>query len=117
MRARARVFRAPCGPTWPDDALTRAAFRRRLARYTEDWSRDQGYSFFLCRRDDDALLGGITLANVRRGVAQSCTFCYWVGNPFARHGYMTAAFKDASCFAFDLLRLPRVDAATLPPTL
>ena len=57
LRALSRDFLVPWEPTWPDDALTRAAFRRRLARYTEDWSRDQGYSFFLCRRDDDAPRG------------------------------------------------------------
>ena len=66
------------------------------------------------RREDDALLGGITLANVRRGVAQSCTFGYWIGKPFARLGYMTEAVHGACGFSFDHLRLHRVEAATLP---
>ena len=114
LRALSRDFLVPWEPSWPDDALTRAAYRRRLARYTEDWTRDQGYSFFMLRREDDALLGGITLANVRRGVAQSCTFGYWIGKPFARLGYMTEAVHGACGFAFDHLRLHRVEAATLP---
>lgn len=114
LRALSRDFLVPWEPTWPEDALTRAAFRRRLARYAEDWSRDQGYSFFLFRRDDDALLGGITLSNVRRGVSQSCSFGYWVGRSFARRGYMTEAVYGACCFAFDRLRLHRIEAATLP---
>ena len=50
--------------------------RRRLTRYNEDWEQDRGYSFFIFRRDDDELLGGITLSNVRRGVSQSCSFGY-----------------------------------------
>ncbi|SDG11497.1 MULTISPECIES: GNAT family N-acetyltransferase [Thalassobaculum] len=114
LRALSRDFLVPWEPTWPEDALTRAAFRRRLARYAEDWTRDQSYSFFLFRRDDDALLGGITIANVRRGVAQSCTFGYWIGKPFSRHGFMTEAVHGACCFAFDRLSLHRVEAATLP---
>jgi len=109
-----RDFLVPWEPTWSEDALTRAAYRRRLARYAEDWSRDQGYSFFLFRRDDDVLLGGITLSNVRRGVSQSCSFGYWVGRSFARQGFMTEAVYGACCFAFDRLRLHRVEAATLP---
>jgi len=114
LRALSRDFLVPWEPSWPEDALSRSAFRRRLARYAEDWARDQGYSFFLLRRDDDALLGGITLANVRRGVAQSCTFGYWVGRPYARHGFMTEAVIGACRFAFDQLGLHRVEAATLP---
>lgn len=113
LRALSRDFLIPWEPSWPEDALTRAAFRRRLARYADDWSRDQGYSFFLFRRDDDALLGGITLSNVRRGVAQSCAFGYWVGRPFARRGFMTEAVYGACSFAFDRLRLHRIEAATL----
>ena len=114
LRALSRDFLVPWEPSWPDDALTSAAFRRRLARYTEDWTRDQGYTFFMLRRDDDALVGGITLANVRRGVAQSCTFGYWVGKPYARQGYMTEGVNGACGFAFEQLRLHRVEAATLP---
>lgn len=114
LRALSRDFLVPWEPTWPEDALTRAAFRRRLARYAEDWTRDQSYSFFLFRRDDDALLGGITIANVRRGVSQSCSFGYWMGRPFSRHGFMTEAVHGACCFAFDRLALHRVEAATLP---
>ena len=114
LRAKSRDFLAPWEPTWPDDALTRTAFRRRLARYSDDWQRDQGYSFFIFRRADVPIVGGISLANVRRGVAQSCTFGYWVGRPYARLGYMTEAVHGACSFGFDQLTLHRVEAATLP---
>lgn len=114
LRAVSRDFLVPWEPTWPDDALTRSAFRRRLARYAEDWSRDIGYSFFIIRRSDEALVGGISIANVRRGVAQTCTFGYWIGRPYARYGYMTEAVHGACTFAFDQLALHRVEAACLP---
>ena len=32
LRAESRDFLTPWEPTWPDDDLTRAAFRRRLRR-------------------------------------------------------------------------------------
>ena len=35
------------------------------------------------------MLGGITLANVRRGIVQAGTIGYWVGQPFAHRGCMT----------------------------
>ena len=114
LRSESREFLVPWEPTWPDDALTKAAFRRRLARYAEDWSRDLGYSFFMFRRVDDAIVGGISIANVRRGVAQTCSFGYWVGKRHARNGYMTEAVHGACTFAFDQLSLHRVEAACLP---
>src|ERR1700693_4909616 len=86
LRAASRVFLAPWEPSWPTDGLTRAAFRRRLKRYAEDWRTDQSYAFFVFRKQDNVLLGGITLANVRRGVAQAGSIGYLVGVPFAARG-------------------------------
>ena len=40
-------FPRPWEPTWPDDDLTRAAFRRRLRRQEEDIARDEAFSFLI----------------------------------------------------------------------
>jgi len=114
LRAGSRGFLTPFEPTWPTDAVTRAGFRRRLQRYAVDWRSDQGYSFLLMRRSDRALLGGISLSNVRRGVAETASLGYWIGERFARQGYMTDGLKLALAFAFDRMRLHRVEAACLP---
>ena len=45
-------------------------------RQSDEWERDSGYGFFIFRRGDDALLGGINLNNVRRGVAQMASLGY-----------------------------------------
>ena len=71
-------------------------------------------SFFVFRRSDDALLGGITISNVRRGIAQTCSVGYWIGEPYARCGYMTEALSSLLPFIFDNLRLHRIEAAVLP---
>jgi [ribosomal protein S5]-alanine N-acetyltransferase len=66
------------------------------------------------RHSDGALVGGLTLANIRRGVAQACSLGYWMGLPFVRHGYMTAAVRAVVPFAFATLRLHRIEAACIP---
>ncbi|HEX4555668.1 MAG TPA: GNAT family protein [Xanthobacteraceae bacterium] len=114
LRTASRDFLTPWEPSWPADDLTRAAFRRRLKRYAEDWRTDQSYAFFIFRKQDNVLLGGLTLANVRRGVAQAGSIGYWLGLPFARCGYMTAAVKGVLPFCFETLRLHRVEAACIP---
>ncbi len=114
LRDRSRDFLTPWEPAWPTDDLTRGAFRRRLKRYFDDQRNDLAYSFLIFRRGDDALLGGLTIANVRRGVAQAASLGYWMGQPYAGRGHMTAAVKAVAPFSFGALGLHRLDAACIP---
>ena len=114
VREGSRDVLTPWEPIWPADDLTRGAFRRRLRRYAEDLRTDQGYAFLIFRRQDEALVGGLTLANIRRGVAQAGSLGYWMGLPFVRNGYMTAAVRAIIPFAFGTLRLHRLEAACIP---
>jgi ribosomal-protein-alanine N-acetyltransferase len=79
-----------------------------------EWREDLGYSWLLFRRGDGALLGGVTLSNVRRGVAQSGSLGYWIGASHARRGYMTEALQLLLPYAFERLGLHRIEAACLP---
>jgi len=114
LREASRAFLVPWEPTWPIDDLTRSAFRRRLRRYAEDVRSDLAYAFLIFRSDDSAMVGGLTLANIRRGVAQAGSIGYWIGAPFARKGYMTAAMRALVPFCFGTLRLHRLEAACIP---
>ena len=117
LRALSREFLVPWEPTWPSDDLTRGAFRRRVRRYVRDIREDQAYPFFIFSTSDDALVGGLTLSNIRRGVSQACSLGYWVGAPHARQGHMSRAVAAAVPFVFDTLKLHRLEAACLPSNL
>jgi ribosomal-protein-alanine N-acetyltransferase len=114
LREESRDFLVPWEPTWPADDLTRGAFRRRLKRYVEDQRSDTAYAFLIFRAYDRVMVGGITLANLRRGVAQAGSIGYWVGQRFARQGLMTAAVRALIPMCFDTLRLHRIEAACIP---
>ena len=114
LRAASRAFLEPWEPTWPEDDLTHAAFRRRLRRQEEDMARDEAYPFLVLDETSDELLGGITLGGVRRGVSQTGTLGYWMGAPHAGKGRMTRAVAVTVDFAFGKLRLHRVEAACIP---
>src|ERR1700690_4091371 len=94
LRETSRAFLVPWEPTWPADDLT--------------------YAFLIFRNEDNALVGGLTLANIRRGVAQAGSIGYWTGAPFARKGYMTAAMRALVPFCFGTLRLHPLEAACIP---
>src|SRR5262249_50690912 len=101
-------------PTWPADDLTRASFRRRIKRYSEDQRGDLAYAFFIFRKHDDVLLGGLTLANIRRGCAQAGSLGYWIGAPHARQGHMTAAVNALVPLAFGTRKLHGMEVAFTP---
>ncbi len=114
LRERSRAFLVPWEPTWPLDDLNRASFRRRLRRYAKDLREDQAYPFFIFRNQDNLLVGGCTLSNIRRGVTQACALGYWIGEEYQRLGLMTAAVRATAPYVFDVLHLHRIEAACLP---
>ncbi len=114
LRGLSRDFLEPWEPRWTRDELERDTYRRRIRYYYRDARQDLGYAFFLFRTSDNALIGGVTLSNIRRGVSQSCSLGYWIGAPHARQGYMTRGVRAVTWFVFDALRLHRLEAACLP---
>ena len=114
LRARSRDFLTPWEPAWTSSELTRSSFRRRLKYYTRDLREDLGYAFFLFDSDNEMLLGGLTLSNVRRGVTHASTLGYWIGEPYAGQGKMTAGVRASLPFVFNTLHLRRLEAACLP---
>lgn len=114
LRANSRAFLEPWEPAWPADDLSRAAYRRRVVRYRQDWREDQGYAFFVFRNGDDRLVGGLTLTNVRRGVAQTVSLGYWMGETHAGQGYMGAAVRTLLPHVFGPLGFRRLEAACIP---
>lgn len=113
VRRVSKEFLQPWEPTWPADGAEKAAFRRRLRRFTADWNSGDSYPFFIMNGKTNDLLGGITLSNLRRGVTQAATVGYWIGLPYARCGHMAEAGSLLLDYAFDDLRLHRVEAACL----
>jgi ribosomal-protein-alanine N-acetyltransferase len=113
-REASRNFLTPWEPTWASDELSRGSFKYRLRRYTEDARDDKAYALFIFREGDDALLGGVTLSNIRRGVAQTASLGYWSAQAHAGKGYTTAAVRAVLRHAWEDLDLHRVEAACQP---
>ena len=117
LREHSRDYLQPLEPSWPDDDLTKAAYRRRLGVYAREMELGHAWPFFVFDAHGRTLMGAITLSNVRRGVAETGTLGYWVGQPFAGRGVATAAVKAMTGFAFRSARLHRLEASCLPTNL
>lgn len=114
VRAESRDFLSRWDPQWGPDHLTKKAFTNRVYWAQRAVSTGAALPLFIIRRDDQALVGAITLDNIRRGPAQAGTLGYWMGQRFARQGYMAEAVPAVVHYAFAELDISRVEAACLP---
>ena len=114
LREASRDYLQPWEPAWPDDDLTRASWRRRLTVYAREMELGNAWPFFVLDPSGRTLYGAITLSNIRRGVAETGTLGYWIGQPWAGEGHGTAAVQALARHAFGQLKLHRLEASCLP---
>lgn len=114
LRQQSEAWLVPWEPEWRFDELSRACFLWRLQGWRQDKKMGLAAPFLVFRAQDDVLVGGVNISNIRRGVAQDCTIGYWVGEPFARQGLTRAAVQAVIAYAFGPLGLHRVQAACIP---
>ncbi|MBN9889710.1 GNAT family N-acetyltransferase [Salipiger abyssi] len=114
LRVESRGYLTPWEPSWAPDHLTRRAFTNRVYWANRSIAGGTAIPLFIFRREDEQLLGAITLDNIRRGPAQSGVLGYWTGQPYARQGYMRETIAALVHHAFERLDLSRIEAACLP---
>ena len=114
LRAQSKDHLRIWEPVWAPDHFSRRSFQNRVYWARKVFKENAAMPLFILREEDDALLGGITLDNIRRGPSQSATLGYWIGADYARQGYMSEAIKALVAYSFSKLDLSRIEAATLP---
>jgi ribosomal-protein-alanine N-acetyltransferase len=114
LREGSATFLTPWEPVWAEDHLSRRAFTSRVSWAARSAAQGTALPLLLVRREDGALLGAITLDNIRRGPAQAGTLGYWMGAAHARQGYMREAIRSVVHHAFTVMDLSRIEAACLP---
>ena len=117
VREASAEFLVKWEPVWSNDHLSRRAFTNRVYWAQRAEAQGQALPMLLIRRADQQLLGALTLDNIRRGPSQTGTFGYWIGEPFARQGYMREAILALTHHAFTRMDLSRLEAACLPENL
>jgi ribosomal-protein-alanine N-acetyltransferase len=114
LRSQSADHLTPWEPVWAHDHLTRPAFTNRVYWAQRAETQGTALAMLMVRRNDQALLGAITLDNIRRGPVQAATLGYWIGAPHIRRGYMREAILAMAHHAFAAMDLSRIEAATLP---
>ncbi|MGF7050121.1 ribosomal-protein-alanine N-acetyltransferase [Paenibacillus sp. DS2015] len=87
--------------------------RQLILNREEDRLLDRAYMFGIFT-SDSKLIGQVTISNVVRGVGQYADVGYFIDLGYQGQGYMTAALGLALQYAFEALRLHRIQAVILP---
>ena len=114
LRHQSRAFLSPWEPIWAADHLSRASFTNRVYWSQRAVKNGNAVPLFVFHKDVGQLVGAITLDNIRRGPSQVGTIGYWVGQQYARQGFMSEAIIAMVAHAFGALDLSRVESACLP---
>ena len=114
LRHESRAFLSPWEPIWAADHLSRASFTNRVYWSRRAVKNGNAVPLFVFHKEAGQLVGAITLDNIRRGPSQVGTIGYWVGQQYARQGFMSEAIIAMVAHAFGALDLSRVESACLP---
>lgn len=114
LRSSNRDFLKPWDPLWAEDHLTRRSFTNRVYWAQRSVAGSNALPLLVLRKSDLAMMGGITLDNIRRGPAMAGTLGYWIGHDYIRNRYMSEAVEGVVNYAFGRLDLSRIEAACLP---
>jgi [ribosomal protein S5]-alanine N-acetyltransferase len=114
LRRQSRAYLEPWEPLWPIDALSRRDWSRRLSSWTAAWRAGTAYVLLTRRHSDNAMIGGLSLTQVRGWPSDSASLGYWQGAAFEGQGYMREAVRGLADWAFSDLGLKRIDAGIVP---
>ena len=114
LRKNSEDFLSQWEPERDRNFYSLSLFKARVKWAKQNFKERKVIHAFIFRREDESLMGAVTLDNVRRGAAQSGSIGYWLGESFVKKGYMFEAVKALIFYSFKNFQLSRLEAATLP---
>lgn len=101
-------------PLRADEFYTLQGQLDKINKGKEMTERDELYAFGIFLNDNQELIGTIALTDVLRGALQGCFVGYALDEEQNGKGYMTEAVRLIVAYAFDELRLHRIEAGVMP---
>ena len=96
----------------PDDTENLAAFGARCGARQREWQLGTGYGFGIFV--EGRLTGEINVSGIQRGPFQNAYVGYWIDEAMAGKGYVPEALITVARFAFEDVRLHRLQVAIIP---
>lgn len=114
VRTKNQQHLKPFEPKWASDCLSRDFFARRLERQDTEHKAGRGCYFLIHHKKSGDIIGGINLNNIQMGAARHADLGYWIDEAYQGKGYMKESVSLVIEYAFNNLKLKRLNAACLP---
>ena len=99
-------------PGRPDPASSKEAFVARIGARNREWQLGTGYGFGLFV--EGRFGGEINVGTIQRGPFQNAYVGYWIDEKLAGQGYMPESVVLVTRFAFEDLKLHRLQVSIIP---
>lgn len=114
LHLRNREFFQKYTPSRNDDYYTVKWQLENIRNCAEQMKEGRKYSFGIFAKDNDKLIGNVTLSEVLHDCLQGCFIGYYLDKESNGKGYMTEAVNLAVDFALNVLLLHRIEAGVMP---
>ena len=114
LRLRNADFFQQFSPAHSSDYYAIETVRGILNEAAQNRETGRDYFFGIFLNGTDELIGDVNLFHVFRGPLQKCMIGYSLDQGHNGHGYATEAVRLAVRYAFDELKLHRVEAGAMP---
>lgn len=101
-------------PLRPDQFYTVEGQLDLILKNEDRRRNDLYYSFGIYLNDSEELIGNVMLSEVLRGSLQGCFIGYYLDQDHNGKGYTTEAVRLCVDYAFEELKLHRIEAGVMP---
>ncbi len=115
-QTRNREFWREWNPLMPDDFYTHAMQRARLRADAELLRQGLGLRLYVLHKgaEQGPIMADLAFNNIVRGAFQSCHLGYKTDVSAINQGVVTEALRAAIAYAFDEMKLHRIEANVMP---
>ena len=111
---RNKAFLRRWEPLRQDGFYTDAFQKLSLKLDRESQIKGDMFRFWIFKNGETEIIGTVSLTHIVRGVFKSCFLGYKISEENEGKGYMYEALKSVIHFAFDTLKLHRIEANIIP---
>ena len=104
----------PYTPAWPEDFFSKTFWDRQIARNEEEYYSDLSARCFVFTRNEEEVIGNVSLGGIMRNAAQFCYLGYGIDAAYEGKGLMSESVAAVVKFGFEQLNLHRIMANYMP---
>ena len=101
-------------PARPSMYFTKQGIKKYLKWDYKDAMSGTDFRYYLTLKGDDKVIGTVCIGQVVFGSVKSCVLSYKIDKDYRGQGYCSEAVAEIIDFAFNTLRLHRIEAQVMP---